>query len=425
MSEKLTCQRNADSNLGNDSWLDSLDPEALLLLACIQFHTGATPAEHLRHLLQDDIDWEQVMRLGQQHRVMPLLYWSLNTACPDVVPRAILDRFKHRFRINRFHNLLLTKELIALLGLFKAHGIVGIPYKGPVLAAHAYGDVSLRQFVDLDILVAEKDLSRAKDILIAHGYKLRTALNAVEESRYLSGDYEYRLVRDDKPSVIGLHWKLAPKYLHFPLDALRVWDHLEWISLVGATVPSLTREDLLLLLCVHGTKDLWERVGWICDIALLIHSHQGMDWGRVVAQATTLRSTRVLLIGVGLAQLLFATTLPRDLLRQIQSDALVQSLVIKIRERLFSLPRDDSLEEEARFLFYLQAREHFQDRLRMYPELMYLRRWLPARDINHAFWQFSSPLSFLHDILWPLHFLGKCGMSLSTRFQQRLTPPCV
>jgi hypothetical protein len=222
MNEEFTFRRNASSDLVQDPRLNSLEPKAELLLSSVQFYLGATQAGHMRRLLQHEIDWEQLIHLGQRHRVMPLLYWSLNTACPDVVPPAILDRLKRRFNVNRFHNLFLTNELITLLDLFKAHEVIAIPYKGPVLAARVYGDVSLRQFVDLDILVSESNILRAKNILVSHGYRLRNPLSADEEVGYLRGDYEYRLVRDDKPIVIGLHWKLAPKYLHFPLDALRV-----------------------------------------------------------------------------------------------------------------------------------------------------------------------------------------------------------
>lgn len=403
--------------------LHSLAPAAALLLACTKLHLDASQAERIRALLHSEVDWEALIRLGQRHRVMPLLYMSLSTACPDAVPAPILDHFKRRFSVNRFHNLFLTRELVTLLNLFSVHHVQAVPYKGPVLAAHAYGDISLRQFVDLDILVAEGDLSRAKDLLISQGYRLRAPLTASEEYGHLKGDYEYRLVRDDKPIVIGLHWRLAPRYLYFPLEALQVWEHLADISLANATIPSLTQEDLLLLLCVHGTKDRWERLAWVCDIASLIHNHTTMDWSHIVSQATKLRSTRVLLVGVGLAQRLFATALPPHICQRIQHDTIVQTLLGKTQERLFSSQGETATDDpEERFLFYLQARERFQDRLRMYPELMYLRRWLPPRAINQAFWQFSPSFTFLHNILWPLHFLGKCGTSLALRFQHPLAP---
>jgi hypothetical protein len=53
----------------------------------------------------------------------------------------------------------------------------------------------------------------------------------------------------------------------------------------------------------------------------------------------------------------------------------------------------------------------------MYPQLMYLRRWLPPIAVNQAFWQFSKDINFLPEILRPLHLLGKCATSIVLRYQ--------
>jgi len=54
------------------------------------------------------------------------------------------------------HNFFLTKELLELLTLFEAHCIPASPYKGPALAIMAYGNLALRQFSDLNILVHKR-----------------------------------------------------------------------------------------------------------------------------------------------------------------------------------------------------------------------------------------------------------------------------
>ena len=40
-----------------------------------------------------------------------------------------------------------------------------VPVKGPVLASTAYGDIAMREFVDLDILVRPSDVASAMTIL--------------------------------------------------------------------------------------------------------------------------------------------------------------------------------------------------------------------------------------------------------------------
>ena len=392
--------------------------EVELLLCCLRSHVNSRESARIKKLLKMNLDWDQLTELCHRHRVMPLFYIALTAAAPEHVPSAVLDRLKRRFNVNRFHNQFLTNELIAVLNLLTKHEVTAVPYKGPVLAALLYGDVSQRQFVDLDVLVPERDVLRARNILMSQGYRPRATLDPVEEGHYFRGDYEYRLVRDDKPVTIGLHWRLGPRYLHFSFEAMHVWDRLERIPVSGTTLPSFRREDLLVLLCIHGAKDLWKSLGWICDLAVLINRHKELDWHHVLSQATHLGGRRMLLVGVGLAHFLLGVEVPRDILRQMQRETTVLSLLLQIRERLFSFPSEGSGENEKKFVFYLWVRERFRDRLRMYPELMYLRHWLPPSAVNRAFWQLPAPLDFLHPILWPLHLFGKCVTSVILRFQR-------
>jgi len=63
---------------------------------------------------------------------------------------------------NAARNVFLTNKLFEILNLFKKNDILALPFKGPVLAESVYGDLSLRQFVDLDILVHNHDAISTK-----------------------------------------------------------------------------------------------------------------------------------------------------------------------------------------------------------------------------------------------------------------------
>jgi putative nucleotidyltransferase-like protein len=76
---------------------------------------------------------------------------------PDHVT-SVLQEFTQR---NLRKNLLVTGELVILLRLFVKHGVNVIPFKGPTLAALAYGDLGLREFGDLDLLIARPDFMMA------------------------------------------------------------------------------------------------------------------------------------------------------------------------------------------------------------------------------------------------------------------------
>ena len=123
-----------------------------------------TAAEHVR-------DWPYVFDLAQAHGVMPLLYTHLKATCPDIVPPAILERLRETFNANARKNMILTAELLRLLQCFRTQNLTVLAFKGPILAHLAYGNLALRQFIDLDLLIPEAEYSRASHLLNEQGFR--------------------------------------------------------------------------------------------------------------------------------------------------------------------------------------------------------------------------------------------------------------
>ena len=59
-------------------------------------------------------------------------------------------------KANAHRALWLTLELLNIHRHLQARGLEVLPYKGPVLAEALYGNVALRQFSDLDLLVRSR-----------------------------------------------------------------------------------------------------------------------------------------------------------------------------------------------------------------------------------------------------------------------------
>ena len=206
---------------------------------------------------------------------MPLLYRSLHRTCADAVPVATLKQLKEQFYANAGRNALLTRELCALVDLLGSHGVPVIPYKGPVLATTVYGNLTLRQSGDLDILVRPQDAQQATTLLLSRGYRrwehrpatLFPGFRKVEE-----------LIRADGQVLVELHQKITSGTFFFPLHPGRLWARVEEVSLDNTRVRSLPPEELLVVLCVHGAKHHWSRLGWICDVAELLREYPRLGW---------------------------------------------------------------------------------------------------------------------------------------------------
>ena len=269
-------------------------------------------AEQVRTLLRQDLDWAYLVGAAQAHGTAPLLYWHLTRLGPDAIPAPIRGDLRQWFHANACHNLLLTDELLRLLRLFTAHRVRVVPFKGPTLAAYAYGNLALRQFIDLDLLVSPPDLPRARELLAVEGYRSGLPLASAQEEAYLASIGQMPFVRDDGTCMVELHARIAPRDFHFPIGAERLVPRLRPVSLNGKEVLALAGEDLLLVLCAHGAKHLWPCLGWVCDVAELLRVPAEMNWPAVVEEARSLRCERILLLGLLLAHDLLQAPVPED-----------------------------------------------------------------------------------------------------------------
>ena len=110
------------------------------------------------------------------------------------------------------HTLRLTGDLLQVLARFESQGITGIPLKGPVLARLAYGDVSLRQFADLDILVSRADMEKVRELLVAGGYRSSKILTRKQERLHLKHSVEF-IFENSRRTIMDVHWRFAADYL--------------------------------------------------------------------------------------------------------------------------------------------------------------------------------------------------------------------
>ena len=351
MSTSLAEFRNGDLRCEDD-----------LLLCCARASLDADIEARIRDLLRQKVDWNYVIDVAAAHGVKPLLCHNLTNRCAASVPKTLLVQFRRYIQAHAFNNLFLTRELIRLLGLLEKNGISAIPWKGPVLAAMAYGNVALRQFGDLDILVRQDDAMRGKDLLFSAGYRLQYEGSAESAVAFHSARKVYELIREDGRVVVELHWAITSQTFPFRLDPASLWENIATISLEGAPVHNLSPEDLLLVLCVHGAKHHWGKLMWISDIAEVLRTYSNkIDWKRLTQRADGLGGARMLFLGLLLAQDLLGAKLPSEFLQRTRGDPTLAYLTTEVRSGLFA---GGPLMAVERPTFYVALRERPQDRMR-------------------------------------------------------------
>lgn len=334
--------------------------EQQLLLCCIRHTHAPVLTRQMRMLLQMELNWDHIFQMARQHRIMPLLYQNLKASCPDVVPQDMLDLLRQHFLINMQCNLFLTAELLKILQVFETHDILAVPYKGPILAASAYRNLALRQFSDLDILLHKDDIPQASRLLRSLGYQAHSHPNYACE--FTSNDAQTVVELHWEPVGFASSWQTTSRYCAFQFDLDGLWDRLEPVALGGTSVQNLSPEDLLLILCAHGSKHLWERLIWICDVAQLLYAQQDIDWGQVTRQANRLGGECMLNLGLRLAHDILDAPLPEDVWQRVQQDTTAASLAIQVCQRLF-VAVDQPRKRFEEPVFSIQMRERWRDKV--------------------------------------------------------------
>lgn len=282
-----------------------------------------------------EVDWEYLFQLARRHSIVPLVYVQLEKHASDLVPQQFLNKLKKHYFENSARNTLLTAELCCLINSLRDEGIEAIPYKGPVLGLFAYGDIALRRFVDLDVIVKKSDVLKARQVLLTSGYIPTKSLSPGQQEILLRTQHNMQFSRDNHRLIIELHWEVAPHLFASTVNGERLWQDLITLDLNGTPVKTFSAEDLIFSLCVHGSRHLWERLGWICDIAELI-KRQPLDWTALLERSALADTERMFLLGVHLAHLLLDAPVPAEVKQRCDADQRLSSLADNIIEHLFN-----------------------------------------------------------------------------------------
>jgi hypothetical protein len=378
-------------------------PEKRLLLCCARTRTGPRINEEIREITAAALDWDFLRTSAAENSILPLVARQLTRAAQDIVPSSELERLKNASRASAMRCLVLAAELIRIMELLESRGIQAIPYKGPVLAVQAYGEIALREFDDLDIVLRQRDMARAHDLMQEIGYQPRFGWYFAPRRSVVPGEYNYR----DQQRRLIVEFHTEQTLRHFPVqpDLDDMVQRLVPVILSGHEIPTFGPEDMLPLLCIHGGKDFWERISWIADISEFIQSHSQLDWDQVFRRAGLLRAGRMLHIGLALAAKLLSAPLPEEVSARVRSDSVASRVASDVAQRHFDR---DSPERDAAARFNFRRRmvegtfSGWQYSIRLATE--------PA-DEDGEMMSLPRPLAPLYAVLRPFRLLRKYATS--------------
>lgn len=320
-------------------------------------------------LLGGRLDFARLFLLAEKHGVRPQLVDGLYRVSWENVPAEVRAAFEDFRWLHGVRALVLSEALLDMSEAFTDAGLRFATFKGPALALALYGDVSRREYTDVDIIVAPEQIDQAERLLLALGYHADSG-DPVFRHAFLDYLRQYAFVHPGKNATVDLHWDFTGTHVPFPLTPSDVWRDLDSLAIGGRTVPTVSGENLALLLAGHGTKEAWRCLGWICDFAMLIERHPDLDWSRVLERARSLRCGDTVLLGCAMARKLLDTPVPPALVGSLERSRRVRDLADLLTRHLGEGRSEASVQENFSD-FYLC--ENWFDRLKGAVRLSFTR----------------------------------------------------
>ena len=315
--------------------MSNSSPENKLLLCIARRELDGVRRAEVRGLLRQEINWDHLFATATAHGLLPLLHRHLSAAS-DLVPGHFLSRLKRESVANSQNVLHLIGKQLRVYKLFKEHHIPVAIFKGPLLAQMAYGEISLRQAGDIDMLISRRHFDQARLLLESLDYEMTPKLTPPQLSSHLGFHCEIQFMRDEWFTVVDLHWELAPRSFVFKLGADEVMSRLQTVSLAGTPVETFGTEDSILYQAMHGAKHLWRRLEWITSLAETLRSAATIDWETIVERAARARATRILALGLQLVKKFSDVEIPAHVLSTIDPDENMQRMAESIEKEIFA-----------------------------------------------------------------------------------------
>jgi precorrin-6B methylase 2 len=379
--------------------------EQELILRCARLGQDAANTDRILELARGGLNWPEVVVATLQHSLAPVVYERLGAVEGVPLPAEHRNMLREAVRDSSRWSMILLQEMFQLQERFDSEEIPVLPYKGPVLAWLAYGDFTRRACTDLDFVLPQRYIPQAASVLERAGYTPACDPRELHAGEQPHAPGEYAFLRGVNFIRVELHTERTLRYFPVALDFDKMGRRLLRVQLAGRTLRTFSVEDTVVMLCVHGAKHFWDRLGWILDIAGMVSS-QPVDWPAALQIAADLKSTRVFLLGLSLAHNLLDAPLPEFVLEHVRRDSKVRWLAQRVCDPLAGRAKP-STGVFRRTTFRLRSRDEFARGL-----LHMARLALSPTESDRGAVGLPARFSFLYFLVRPWRLLRQYGLGL-------------
>jgi len=324
-------------------------PSILLIFELSQLHTND---KNIVSLINKITNWNTFIDFAHAHGVFTHIHKQL-MQYKGIIPVDIQKNLKQAYILQIKESMLITAELIKTIQIFDNTNTKAIAFKGPLLSQFAYGNITARQYADIDILVDVATVYETAQILLKNKYFTEDSIELLKNKKFLEVANDFSFFTP-KGVHVELHWKLFREKIGKNSEFSIYFRDKTTVNINQYAINSLSTEWLLVYLCLHGSKHAWERIEWINDIYMLLQ--HTIDWERTQVCAKQMECETSLYLGLNLVSNLYDISLPKKMLVKINTPK-----IDNLRENVYKFLNDNLLLHE-NYLVYKQIKA-FQSKL--------------------------------------------------------------
>ncbi len=239
-----------------------------LLIQCCRVHFKTDSIENLNENIEklDEEKRAEVLKrvqlLSRLHRIRPVVYRILLSTNISEEFKISLKNELHSITLQNFEIAKETERIVKKLTIV---GITAIPYKGVAFSKQFYGDISMRESSDIDLVINPDKLDLIVRLMQEDGYKAIgiEGLKRVKRESFVT--YQKDFCFDlDKTFHVEFHWRI----IH-PNLCIKSPINLFKISLEPELEMS---EHLRAIILHHWIHDRFEYLKTLLDIGQAVNS---------------------------------------------------------------------------------------------------------------------------------------------------------
>ena len=149
----------------------NLTIEDKFILSSLKLKPTEADINRLNDLIPLIHDWDTLLKIAIERGIGPLMYKNqLQLNNSHLIPNDIKETLQQSYYMTLRRSMVLHDGLTKILDVFYKNDISVIALKGIFLSEWLYGDIGLRQFSDIDLLIKPEDGLKGISILSEMGF---------------------------------------------------------------------------------------------------------------------------------------------------------------------------------------------------------------------------------------------------------------